>query len=214
MSNATLRKVSSKPVLSAANTTPVVRAIDVGFGLVKLSLRHRGGVRFMGFPSMAIPADASAVRALGTRRRDTFDVPVNGAMYEVGRDVGLAQAGGNFGRDVTDEFYRGTIYEALTKGSKSINDIKPLVTQTEAVIVGNGQIIDAELLRSTRVGKRLVRISYLTHGEVYPMQWNFYCYRSASGWQVLDITVNNDLYAIFDEEEKAQAEEKAKAGKK
>jgi len=103
-------------------------------------------------------------------------------------------------------------YEALTKGSKSINDIKPLVTQTEAVIVGNGQIIDAELLRSTRVGKRLVRISYLTHGEVYPMQWNFYCYRSSGGWQVLDITVNNDLYAIFDEEEKTQEEEKRKAG--
>jgi plasmid segregation protein ParM len=37
--------------------------------------------------------------------------------YEVGRDVGVAQAGGNFGRDVTDEFYRSAIYEALTKGA-------------------------------------------------------------------------------------------------
>jgi plasmid segregation protein ParM len=42
---------------------------------------------------------------------------VNGAFYEVGRDVGLAQAGGSFGRDVTDEFYRGAIYEALAKGA-------------------------------------------------------------------------------------------------
>lgn len=96
---------------------PVVRAIDVGFGHVKLSVRSGAGVRFMNFPSMAIPADASAVRALGTRRRDTFDVPVRGAMYEVGRDVALAHSGGNFGRDVTDEFYRGAIYEALTKGA-------------------------------------------------------------------------------------------------
>lgn len=100
---------------------PVVRAIDVGFGLVKLSVRERdsevNGVSVIKFPSMAIPADASAVRSLGTRRRDTFDVPVNGALYEVGLDVGLAQAGGSFGRDVTDEFYRGTIYEALTKGA-------------------------------------------------------------------------------------------------
>jgi plasmid segregation protein ParM len=31
--------------------------------------------------------------------------------------VELAQSGGNFGRDVTDEFYRGAIYEALTKGA-------------------------------------------------------------------------------------------------
>lgn len=96
---------------------PVVRAIDVGFGLVKLSVRADDGVKFMSFPSMAIPSDASAVRALGTRPRDTFDVPVNGARYEVGRDVMLAQSGGSFGRDVTDEFYRGAIYEALTKGA-------------------------------------------------------------------------------------------------
>lgn len=104
---------------STPSPQPVVRAIDVGFGLVKLSVRAADGegVKFMSFPSMAIPADASAVRALGTRRRDTFDVPVNGAKYEVGRDVMLAQSGGSFGRDVTDEFYRGAIYEALTKGA-------------------------------------------------------------------------------------------------
>lgn len=96
---------------------PVVRAIDVGFGQVKLSLRNGHDVTFASFPSMAIPADGSAVRALGTRRRDTFDVPVRGALFEVGRDVSLAQAGGNFGRDVTDEFYKGAIYEALTKGA-------------------------------------------------------------------------------------------------
>jgi len=102
---------------SSPSRIPVVRAIDVGFGLVKLSVRNAEGVVFMSFPSMAIPADTSAVRTLGTRKRDTFDVPVNGAKYEVGRDVGLAQAGGSFGRDVTDEFYRGAIYEALTKGA-------------------------------------------------------------------------------------------------
>ena len=102
---------------SIATESQLVRSIDVGFGLVKLSVRAGDGIRFMSFPSMAIPADASAVRGLGTRRRDTFDIPVSGALYEVGRDVGLAQSGGNFGRDVTDEFYRGSIYEALTKGA-------------------------------------------------------------------------------------------------
>jgi len=112
-----LRDVTTASKQSSPSKVPVVRAIDVGFGLVKLSVRRGDGVDFISFPSMAIPADASAVRTLGTRKRDTFDVPVNEAKYEVGRDVGLAQAGGSFGRDVTDEFYRGAIYEALTKGA-------------------------------------------------------------------------------------------------
>ena len=112
-----LRDVTSASKQSSPSKVPVVRAIDVGFGLVKLSVRSGDGIDFISFPSMAIPADASAVRTLGTRKRDTFDVPVNDAKYEVGRDVGLAQAGGSFGRDVTDEFYRGAIYEALTKGA-------------------------------------------------------------------------------------------------
>jgi len=115
-SSSKLREVNSEAKESSSRA-PVVRAIDVGFGLVKLSVRKGNGIDFINFPSMAIPADASAVRTLGTRRRDTFDVPVGGADYEVGRDVGLAQAGGSFGRDVTDEFYRGSIYEALTKGA-------------------------------------------------------------------------------------------------
>jgi plasmid segregation protein ParM len=100
-----------------AQTGPTVRAIDVGFGLVKLSLPVDGTVSFRSFPSLAIPADTSAVRSLSTRRRDTFDVPVHGALYEVGQDVGLALAGGSFGRDVTDEFYKGKVYEAVTKGA-------------------------------------------------------------------------------------------------
>lgn len=115
--SAKLREVPATPDHAANASRPVVRAIDVGFGLVKLSVRSGSGLEFVSFPSMAIPADGSAVRALGTRRRDTFDVPVNGATYEVGRDVGLAQSGGSFGRDVTDEFYRGNIYEALTRGA-------------------------------------------------------------------------------------------------
>jgi plasmid segregation protein ParM len=116
-STSKLREVNSDAAQASSSKAPVVRAIDVGFGLVKLSVRKGRGIDFINFPSMAIPADASAVRTLGTRKRDTFDVPVNGANYEVGRDVGLAQAGGTFGRDVTDEFYRGAIYEALTKGA-------------------------------------------------------------------------------------------------
>jgi plasmid segregation protein ParM len=97
--------------------TGAVRAIDVGFGLVKLSAPTSKGVTFMHFPSMAIPADPAAHTVLGARRRDTFDVPVRGALYEVGREVVLAQTGNDYGREVSDEFYRSPIYEALSKGA-------------------------------------------------------------------------------------------------
>lgn len=96
----------------------VVRAIDVGFGLVKLSIPDgSGGVRFAHFPSMAIPSDPQANTVLGARRRDTFDIPVKGALYEVGNEVAIAQTGNEYGREITDEFYKSPIYEALTKGA-------------------------------------------------------------------------------------------------
>ena len=82
-SSSKLREVNSDAAQASSSKAPVVRAIDVGFGLVKLSVRKGRGIDFINFPSMAIPADASAVRTLGTRKRDTFDVPVNGANYEV-----------------------------------------------------------------------------------------------------------------------------------
>lgn len=102
-------------------------------------------------------------------------------------------------------------YEALTKGSELITNIDTLVVKTKDVIKRNGEVEEAELLRTTRVGKRLLRIAYLTHGGLLPVQWDFYCYRSNSGWQVVDITVNNDLYDIFDKEEKAQQRAKEAA---
>ena len=95
----------------------VVRSIDVGFGLVKFTVPDDGDVRFVNFPSIAIPSDLGSARALGSRKRNTFDVPVGGTYYEVGMEIQLAQAGGSFGRDVTDDFYRSPIYEALTKGA-------------------------------------------------------------------------------------------------
>lgn len=102
----------------AAPAIPAAFAIDVGFGSTKLShLKPDGTLGYMHFPSMAIPSDPSAMRQLSQRNRDTFDVPVGTSMYEVGRDIELAQTGGDFGREITDEFYRGPIYEALTKGA-------------------------------------------------------------------------------------------------
>lgn len=116
--------MSSIPSSSAAagrgsrKSQPVVRAIDVGFGVVKFTRANDdGGIECCTFPSMAIPSDPSELRNAARRTRDTVDVPVDGVMYEVGRDILLSQTGNDFGREITDEFYRSAIYEALMKGA-------------------------------------------------------------------------------------------------
>lgn len=109
----------TKKTAPAAAPEKIVRAIDVGFGLVKLSRAGTdGGIEFMAFPSIAVAAEPSAMREVASRRRDTFDVPTgNGGMYEVGVEVTLAQTGNDFGREITDEYFRTAIYEALMKGA-------------------------------------------------------------------------------------------------
>lgn len=107
----------SKNTPERATHQPVVRAIDVGFGVVKLTKQVGDKIVCDNFPAMAIPSDPSEMRQLGRRSRDTVDVPVDGAMYEVGKEILLAQTGNDFGREITDEFYRSAIYEALMKGA-------------------------------------------------------------------------------------------------
>lgn len=100
---------------------PVVRAIDIGFGVVKFTTDLGDGkIACQTFPSMAIPSDPSELElrnATGGRSRDTVDVPVDGAMYEVGRDIHLSQTGNDFGREITDNYYRSSTYKALMKGA-------------------------------------------------------------------------------------------------
>lgn len=112
-----MSKNSQAQAQAQAHKAPVVRAIDVGFGVVKMTKQSDGKVVCDHFPAMAIPSDPSEMRQLGRRSRDTVDVPVDGAMYEVGKEVLLAQTGNDFGREITDEFYRSAIYEALMKGA-------------------------------------------------------------------------------------------------
>jgi plasmid segregation protein ParM len=113
-----MNRTNLKAVTPVSRPYPVVHAIDVGWGLVKLNrIAESGELEYMSFPAMAIPSDPSAMGEIATRTRDTFDVPVGRSSYEVGRDVVLAQTGNDFGREITDEYFRSPIYEALMKGA-------------------------------------------------------------------------------------------------
>jgi hypothetical protein len=97
-----------------------------------------------------------------------------------------------------------TAFENLLSGSK-IGDnreiVDGLVERTDGVLQVYGTMADFEPIRTDRVGNRLARIVYISYGEAFPLQWEFYCYRSPDEkWQVLDITVNNDLDQMFGDE--------------
>jgi hypothetical protein len=47
------------------------------------------------------------------------------------------------------------------------------------------------------VGARIVRFTYLSHSENYPLKWEVFCYRGKAGWQLLDFAVNSDIASLF-----------------
>ena len=69
------------------NVKPVVRGVDVGYGHVKWAGEPtRGGkIEAASFPSKAPVSADSDINSEFLMRRDSFTVPVNGRMYEVGR---------------------------------------------------------------------------------------------------------------------------------
>ncbi len=73
--------------------SPVVRAIDVGYGNTKYSSLITGGDIQCGmFPSLAPQASSGPDLASGLmQRRNTVVVEVDGVNYEVGKDARLAQ---------------------------------------------------------------------------------------------------------------------------
>ncbi len=95
-------------------------------------------------------------------------------------------------------------FEELLKGSKigeKKENVDELVKNTNAVLERFGKLEDSELIRAERVGGRVIRLSYLSYGADFPLQWQFYCYRGSEHWQILDINVNNDLDQIFGKSE-------------
>ena len=95
-----------------------------------------------------------------------------------------------------------TAFEQLLKGSaigEEQGNLEALIERTNEVLTRFGEVEDHELMKAKRRGSRLVAYTYLSHGEVFPLQWEIFCYRGSKGWQILDITVNNDLVRIFAE---------------
>ncbi len=99
---------------------PVVRGIDVGYGHVKLTLgRDRSNtIEATSFPSQAPTANDIDLHAEFLMRPDTFRVPVNGRLYEVGRQVNITTSSNQELEQLDDQFplsdgYTARLYGAL-----------------------------------------------------------------------------------------------------
>lgn len=108
---------------SASPKQRVPRAIDAGFGVMKLTRAAvKGeasvdGIVCDSFLSLAISADGLQTEVDNSRRRDTHLVSYNGESFEVGKGVRHNLVSSDFGRDMTDSYYDSKVYHALMRGA-------------------------------------------------------------------------------------------------
>ena len=78
--------------------------------------------------------------------------------------------------------------------------VEKLVAETQDIVKTYGEIRDHELIKISRLGSRIIRFTYFTYSDNYPLKWEIYCFLGKSGWQVLDFSVNNKFTELFDGE--------------
>lgn len=101
-------------------------------------------------------------------------------------------------------------YATLTKGSKTIEkpeDLRILKQKTKEAIEVFGNIGGYEVVETKRIGSRLMRRTYLSLGDEFPLRWRFYFYESQGRWRLIDLRVDDRLTGMFDEPRDSGAEE-------
>ena len=102
----------------------VIRALEVGFGTTSLVKDVVDGQpQLMTFPSLVSQVDKnkSSINA-GINKRNTVTVDVDGTLYEVGPDAGLA-AGKKTARVLNSSYVNSQQYKALLFGSLVYMDV-------------------------------------------------------------------------------------------
>lgn len=108
----------------------IIRAIDAGYGLTKFikGVGEDGSLACGHFPSMAVPSDPATMRSLSIRDRNTIDVTIGDAQYEVGVDVLQAQTGNDVGREIGENWSRSDMYRAVMLGAMHYMDTPKIDT--------------------------------------------------------------------------------------
>lgn len=74
-----------------------------------------------------------------------------------------------------------------------------LRVQTQQALDAYGPVRGYELISEEWAGKNLSRRTYLLLGEVLPLRWRFYFYKSSTGWNLIDLRVDDAIVDLFDE---------------
>ncbi len=99
-------------ISSSSESSPIVRAIDVGYGQTKFVVDDRGSCRL--FPSLAPPSDIHRARTHIVKERLTREVWVDGVAYETGPDTNLfREVPVLHGDYIETPQYRALLYGAL-----------------------------------------------------------------------------------------------------
>lgn len=101
------------------STQPVVRAIDVGYGHVKFSEGRdaSGKITADRFPSQSPLASEDDLGVGVMQRRETFRVPVDGRVYEVGKGIAEALHGAQESAILDNDYAKSAPYAARLYGA-------------------------------------------------------------------------------------------------
>jgi hypothetical protein len=136
--------------------------------------------------------------------------PVAPPMQPIASAAAEKEAAASVGpRSIVEKFFAtlglGKVEEAyakLTEGStirENANQLEMLQTKTDGAIEEFGRIEGQELVEMEWAGSSLVRLTYLSLGEKFPLRWRFYFYQRNGVWRLVDIRVDDRLKDLFHE---------------
>lgn len=138
--------------------SPIIQAIDVGFGYTKYSKYENGTIVYKSFPSIAPRASKIEDSDLSLiNERDTTVVNVDGTAYEVGPDSLLLETSDTT-RTLNDQYIHTAQYKALTYGALAYMGQKEIDLLVVGLPVSN-YASHHEALKKSLIGKHEINNS-------------------------------------------------------
>jgi len=92
-----------------------------------------------------------------------------------------------------DELVRNTIIADRKQ------DVDALKAKTKQALDSYGPVSGYEPVETIEVGTSLRRLTCISLNADLPLRWKFYFYRTAAGWRLVDLRVDDGLAELFDD---------------